>query len=52
MALEITNTEMQYLLLEVVLLNITFTLRNGTVYLNGEPDLPVKFATASDLVNP
>nr|DAW82441.1 MAG TPA: Chitin oligosaccharide deacetylase [Caudoviricetes sp.] len=48
MALEITNRNAIPTVGGYSSVNITFTLRNGTVYLNGGVDLPGKFATASD----
>lgn len=48
MALEITNRNAVPTVGGYSSVNITFTLRNGTVYLNGGVDLPGKFATASD----
>ena len=48
MALEITNRNAVPTVGGYSSVNITFTLRNGTVYLNGGVDLPGKFATASE----
>lgn len=48
MALEITNRNATPTAGGYSSVNVTFTLRNSSVYLNGGVDLPGKFATASD----
>nr|DAR69143.1 MAG TPA: ChiA1-BD-binding domain protein [Caudoviricetes sp.]DAX76514.1 MAG TPA: ChiA1-BD-binding domain protein [Caudoviricetes sp.] len=48
MALEITNRNATPTAGGYSSVNVTFVLRNGSVYLNGGVDLPGKFATASD----
>lgn len=48
MALEITNRNATPTVGGYSSVNVTFTLRNSSVYLNGGVDLPGKFATASD----
>lgn len=48
MALEITNRNATPTAGGYSSVNVTFTLKNSSVYLNGGVDLPGKFATASD----
>lgn len=48
MALEITNRNATPTAGGYSSVNVTFTLRNSSVYLNGGVDLPGKFATSSD----
>lgn len=48
MALEIINRNATPTAGGYSSVNVTFVLRNGSVYLNGGVDLPGKFATASD----
>ena len=48
MALEITNRNATPTAGGYSSVNVTFVLRNGSVYLNGGVDLPGKFATSSD----